>query len=194
MRGAIRIACLWPGLARLWYQGEPLSLAMAVGFALLLNIMLIASFLSPNPLPSGWNQMGWCSVVVFWVIGVWQATRMRVWELEKPVEHDQQALFIRAQTEYLRGHWVESQSLLKQLLRRNPQDVEAHLLLASVHRRAQRIDMSRRQLRRVGALEGAEKWRLETERENSALDELSRAATENSADELREPDEPSQVS
>jgi hypothetical protein len=170
------------------------ALAAAVSFAVLLNAMLVISFLSPYPLPSSWNQIGWCCVVVFWATGVGLAVRGRVWELQKPVEPDQEALFIRAQTEYLRGHWVESQSLLKQLLRRNPQDVEAHLLLASVHRRAQRIDMSRRQLRRIGALEGAEKWRLETERERAVLEGLSAATSQHPTDESREPDESSQVS
>ena len=194
MRGAIRITCLWPGLARLWFQGDALSLAVAIAFGFLLNAMLVVSFLSPHPLPGGWNRMGWCAVVVFWLVGVWQATRYRLREQGKPEEHDQQALFIRAQAEYLRGHWLESQSSLKQLLRRDPQDVEAHLLLASVHRRAQRIDLSRRQLQRLCRLEGAAKWRTETEQELAALDRMSALEAGQSADEPREPDQPSHVS
>ena len=194
MHGAIRITYLWPGLARLWFHGDALSLAVAVAFGFLLNAMLIVSFLSPHSLPGAWNQMGWCAVVVFWVIGVWRATRYGLLEQGKPGEHDQQALFIRAQTEYLRGHWSESQSSLKQLLRRDPQDVEAHLLLASVHRRARRIDLSRRQLRRMCRLEGAAKWRTETEQEQAALDRLAAVEASESADESREPDQASQVS
>ena len=194
MRAATRIACLWPGLARLWFRADPGALVAALGFALLLNFMLLSSFLGCCSLPAGWNQIGWCSVVVFWLVGVVQAVRARVWELEKPVERDQEALFIRAQTEYLRGHWVESQSLLKQLLRHNPQDVEAHLLLASVHRRARRWDMSHRQLRRIAALQGAEKWRFETEREQVVLQASLTATAPRLADDSREPDNPSQVS
>jgi hypothetical protein len=86
---------------------------------------------------------------------------------------NQQALFIRAQTEYLRGHWVEAQTLLEQLIRRDPEDVESHLLLASVYRRTQRIDLSRRQLREIQGFEGAARWRFEIGRELAAIDKPS---------------------
>ena len=91
-----------------------------------------------------------------------------------PLEgQNQQDLFIRAQSQYLRGHWVEAQMLLEQLIRRDPGDVEAHLLLASVYRRARRIDLSRRQLRQVQDCAGAAKWRFEIGRELAAVEKPS---------------------
>jgi cytochrome c-type biogenesis protein CcmH/NrfG len=81
----------------------------------------------------------------------------------------QQDLFIRAQAEYLRGHWVEAQALLEQQIRHNPQDVESHLLLSSVYRRSDRCALSRRELDGIWGYQGAEKWRFEIRRELTLL-------------------------
>jgi cytochrome c-type biogenesis protein CcmH/NrfG len=83
--------------------------------------------------------------------------------------HNQQDLFIRAQAEYLKGHWVEAQSLLEQLLRDDPEDVESHLLLASVFRRSRRIELARKQLHRLGGFPGRAKWQFEIQRELDLL-------------------------
>jgi hypothetical protein len=54
--------------------------------------------------------------------------------------------------------------------------------------------MSQRQLRRLAALEGAEKWRFETERERTVLQATAATPTRRAAEQSRDPDDPSQVS
>jgi tetratricopeptide (TPR) repeat protein len=167
------ITCLWPGLPRLWYLGDLSSLAVAVAFAALLNLVLWASFVRYDTVSAAWRLSAWVSLIVFWVYGLWQGGR-QTWAAAGDTDgQDDQDLFIRAQSQYLRGHWVEAQQLLEQLIRREPGDVEAQLLLASVYRRSHRIDLSRRQLRQVLDCPGAGKWRFEIGREIASLENSS---------------------
>lgn len=170
MRGVSRITYLWPGLSRLWHHGDLTALGTAIAFAVLLNLMLLASFILPEGTWNSWRGYGWAMLVAFWTFGVWQAARHQASSRDLPQVHNQQDLFIRAQAEYLRGRWVEAQSLLEQLIRHNPGDIESHLLLSSVFRRSRRIDLSRKQLRRLHEFEGAAQWRFEIERELAVLD------------------------
>ncbi len=147
-------------------------MGMAIAFAVLLNLVLLASFVRADGAWKSWCGYGWAILVAFWAFGVWQAVRCHVLASDLP-GHDQQDLFIQAQAEYLRGHWVEAQALLEQLIQRNLDDVEAHLLLSSVYRRSRRIDLARRQLGRLCELDGAARWRFEIERELVLLDAVS---------------------
>jgi hypothetical protein len=167
------ITCLWPGLPRLWYLGDLSSLLVAVTFAALLNLALWASFVRYDTVSSAWRIWAWVSLAGFWAFGLWQGGRQYATPDDDAASHNQQDLFIRAQSQYLRGHWAEAQMSLEQLIRRDPGDVEAQLLLASVFRRSRRIDLSRRQLRQVLDCPGAGKWRFEIGREFAAIEEPS---------------------
>ncbi len=164
-----RITCLWPGLRRLWYHADVSSLAVAATFAALLNVALWASFVRYDTVSTAWRTGAWLSLALFWLFGLWQGGREPSPAGGQPGEESQQDLFIRAQSQYLRGHWMEAQMLLEELTGRDPGDVEAHLLLASVYRRARRIDLSRRQLRKLQDHPGAAKWRFEIGRELATL-------------------------
>ncbi len=176
MRGVSRITYLWPGLSRLWHHGDLAALGTAMAFAVLLNLMLLASFVRPEGTWNAWYGYGWAMLVAFWAFGVWQAARHQASSRDLPQVHNQQDLFIRAQAEYLRGRWVEAQALLEQLIRHNPGDIESHLLLSSVFRRSRRIDLSRKQLRRLYEFEEAAQWRFEIERELAVLDQAAAAS------------------
>ena len=170
MRGASRITWLWPGLRRVWYDGDFSSLAVALAFAALLNLVVWASFVRGDAFSPAWRLAAWVSLAVFWVLGLGAGARPQSATGDGAQTPNHLDLFIRAQSQYLRGHWVEAQTLLEELIRRDPGDVEAHLLLASVHRRARRIDLSRRQLRQVQDCPGAAKWRFEIGRELAAVE------------------------
>ena len=176
MRDVSRIAHLWPGLSRLWHQGDARGLGAAVAFTVLLNLVLWASFLCSDAAGSAWRGMGWASVLVFWSVGLWRSVRRRASGSGSAAPPGQQDLFVRAQAEYLKGHWVEAQTLLEQLIRQDPGDLESHLLLASVFRRTCRIELARRQIRQLNDLDGAAKWGLETRRELALLEGASAAS------------------
>jgi hypothetical protein len=173
MRGVSKVMYLWPGLARLWYQGDFFALGMAIAFGVLLNLVVLTSLVRSVSPWNSWNGLGWISLVAFWTFGVWQASRHHASFRDPRQSQNHQDLFIRAQTEYLQGRWVEAQRLLEQLIRENPQDIESHLLLSSVFRRSRRTDLSRRHLRQLSDLPEATRWRFEIEREQVLLDQVS---------------------
>ena len=175
MHTASRITCLWPGLFRLWYQGDLSALAAAIAFAVLLNCGAARQFARSGTLPGSWIWGGWALVVAFWAMGVGRGLRQRSTSGDIARSQNQQDLFIRAQTEYLRGHWVEAQTLLEQLIRRHPGDVESRLLLSSVYRRTRRIDLADQELRRLQGIDGAAKWQFEIRRELATLEQASAA-------------------
>jgi cytochrome c-type biogenesis protein CcmH/NrfG len=81
-------------------------------------------------------------------------------------------LFVRAQTEYLKGHWFEAETLLGQLLEEQDSDVDAQLMLATLYRRTRRVEDGQSKLKVLERMDGAEKWALEMAREREMLDRL----------------------
>jgi hypothetical protein len=175
-----RITCLWPGLTRLWWRGEMTALAVAIGFACLLNGLLLASFWRPVWISAAWTWAGWLICLALWCTGVWAGGRPGGQAVAGRRTGSQQDLLNRAQTEYLRGSWSDAQALLELQIRRNPGDLESHLLLSSVFRRSGRFELSRRTLAHASRLEGAERWLLEMQREREVLDR-QQAAQQNAA-------------
>jgi len=90
-------------------------------------------------------------------------------------------LFIQAQSEYLRGHWEEATGLLVRQIRKNPRDVEARLLLATLFRHTREYEKAKVELANAQKFDEAIEWRIEIDREFELLDlveqfELAEAA------------------
>ena len=202
---------LWPGLPQVWWRGSPWALGVAVGFAVLLNLVIVASF--------GWTEWiqpqartaGWIVLAVMWVAGAvisWrrgdhraidhQQTNRSLGDHEKTPDREDDELFRQARDDYLRGNWYEAEEMLVRLLHRSPNDVDARLMLATLMRHTERYDDARGQLKQLQRLEAAGKWQLEIRREWEYLareqqaDDISSASpadTEPEAAEIPE-DEP----
>ncbi|MDX1945767.1 MAG: hypothetical protein SFU86_10255 [Pirellulaceae bacterium] len=178
MRRLIWITSLWPGLAPLWLRGQWSGLVVAVAFAASVNFALISTFVWPQWLsrelpPLATPVVAWVLVLGFWIVGL----RAGVRELSRPqpsAEPDPRldAWFREAQTEYLKGHWIEAETLLSRLLARQPADAEARLLLSSVWRRTKRIEPAKQGLLELKQTPARTKWWLEIETELAQLTEL----------------------
>ena len=168
MRAVSMATCLWPGLARLWYQGEWRSLVWAVLFAAVVNFLLVTTFLWPHWVPGILSWIGWPCVVVVWSVSVIQALRSRE-ELQRSVPRVDVGLFIQAQHEYLKGHWFEAEATLQRLLAQSHGDVPSLLLLATLYRRTKRFDEAAAQLLRLERLEHAYIWGCELEAERKLI-------------------------
>jgi hypothetical protein len=170
------ILSVWPGLARLWLRGQWSGLAVAIGFGSLLQLALLVTFVWPQLLsrdlpvwaaPTG----AWVLVVGLWIAGVRSALDLRR-QMAREAMGDPAAvepLLRQVQTEYLKGHWIEAESLLRQLLDQRPADVEAQLLLATLYRRTKRYDEARQQLDAMTKHAAAAKWIDEIDRELKLL-------------------------
>jgi tetratricopeptide (TPR) repeat protein len=158
---------LWPGLPPLWLRSSLFGLAVAVGWAALLNLAMISSVVWVEIL-SPWTRAGvWLVVVIGWI-----GSATRCWPMVRAVQGvggDQEGLFRRAQNEYLQGHWFEAEVALDRLLQHDPDDAEARLLLASLYRRSGRRDEALQALSRLARSDAADRWPLEIQRELALL-------------------------
>jgi hypothetical protein len=181
MRALTWTTCLWPGLPALWVRGQFGGLVAAVAFGSLLNGALLAT-LAPAVLPDAFTGtasrvVAWLLVLGFWMVGVWRA---RTQSSAGPTKVDPTCdrWFGEAQTEYLKGHWVEAEMLLTNLLARHPADVEARLLLASVQRRTKRMDEANQTLRELAALPAAGRWAREIQSELQKIADMKPGESE----------------
>ena len=188
MRALSWMTCLWPGLAALWLRGRWTGLLGAAVFAGALNFVLIATF-APEAwgLTSFWMRgAAWVLVLGFWVLGI----RRGLGELSRPrraaapVQPQLDEWFRQAQTEYLRGHWIEAETLLARLLVQQPDDAEARLLLASIQRRTGRLAASRKTLTEMSSDETATRWTWEIQAELARINASEEEQPESSGKSL----------
>ncbi|HTU24280.1 MAG TPA: hypothetical protein VMF30_02710, partial [Pirellulales bacterium] len=153
-------AYLWPGLPQLWFEGAWSGLALALGFGVLLNGLLLASLVWVELITSAVRLVAWVALAVIWAgsgLFVAWSGGLRDSAAARQARDD---LFRGALGEYLKGAWFEAETLLGELLAEDSRDVDARLMLASLLRHTRRPLEARRQLDELCRLEKAEKWRL----------------------------------
>lgn len=148
---------LWPGLPQLWHGGLWSGLALAAGFATLINWLLLASFvwvelLSPQQLRLAWLATGgvWIALVA---ASAWYGRGLAPRRAESS-----EAMFREAISEYLKGNWFEAERILGRRLHLQPRDVEARLMLATLLRHTERYAEALDQLSRLELQRDAGKW------------------------------------
>ncbi len=162
------MTCLWPGLPRLWWRGQGTGFCTAAVFAIWLNFSLAATFLLPDRFPTLVHVGSWAGLAIFWGVCVRRgAGRLSHFYCGDGQRND--ALFGRAQEEYLKGHWFEAESLLLRLVRDDPADVEGRLLLATLYRHTQRAALAQSQLDSIVRSPHAARWAWEIRSERAQL-------------------------
>jgi Flp pilus assembly protein TadD len=116
-------------------------------------------------------------VLWFWIVAARSAGRLLTEEAARrtPPDEDANRLLVQAQTEYLKGHLSQAESLLQELLASFPGDCEGRLLLATLCRRNGRLSDARKHLAELLELPQAHAWRMEIETEHR---ELTRSVSE----------------
>lgn len=161
---------LWPGLPQLWQQGRWSALGLAVGFGLLVNLALMASFVWVELLAPVWLRLLWLVIVGSWTAAA-AATAWYGWGVAPRKAQSAEAMFREALTEYLKENWFEAERTLLKLLEAHPGDVEARLLLATLLRHNQRYREALAHLARLDLLQDADRWALEISVEKQLLAE-----------------------
>lgn len=176
MKRAAWTVYLWPGLPQLWLDGAISGLLMALGCGALLNLLLLSSYVWSELLTPGQLRAGWGAAFAVWglaaALSLRGRRRRRNWETA-PAAVD---LFRAAISEYLRGHWYETEALLGRLITANAGDIEARLMWATLLRRTRRYAEAKTQLNLLERLEGAARWQEEIAREWQRLAEIQPAA------------------
>ena len=86
--------------------------------------------------------------------------------------------FGKAAEQYLKGNWFETECILAGLLRRDPRDVDAGLMLATLYRHTRRLDEAAERLDQLERLDEGVKWALEINRERRWLAEARQAPSD----------------
>jgi hypothetical protein len=143
-------------------------LALAAGFAVLFDLLVVASYVwvelfSPRELRLGWMAAGvvWGAAAIL-SLGFCDAS---------PTSTLAERWYREALREYLQGSWFEAEALLRRLLRSYPRDVEGRLLLATLLRRTKRPDEALDELDRLDRLRDAARWSREIADERQRIAE-----------------------
>ena len=160
---------VWPGLASLWIRGSWASLLWAVCAAGVLNLALLGSLVWRELLSVQLRTVLWGLVGLMWIGSALATLVLGALRGEGRRDPADDALFRQALDHYLRGSWFETERALGALLRKEPRDLEARLMLATLLRHAGRPDESAFQLDMLSTFEGAEAWRWEMDQERRLL-------------------------
>jgi len=184
MRWGPILMCCWPGLARLWTRGHASSLLVAFGFAIVLNLALISTFLWPTSLGETFPLVAWPTILLVWTVSAWVSYKSLPDVMAVGSQPRQNTveiadtLFNQAQREYLRGHLAETESLLKRSLETAPRDIESRLLLATMFRHQRRFDEAREELKTIRKFDESVNWDFEISRERQLLELIETADSE----------------
>ena len=109
-------------------------------------------------------------LVVLWLVLSGKSARLekqcRRMRLPPPSDKD---TLPDAQQHYLQGNWFEAECCLNMLLKKNPRDVEAMLMLATLYRHKERHDEAGNLLRELDRMEDAIRWKVEIRSEKRKL-------------------------
>lgn len=159
----------WPGYPGLVRYGRWAFLAVTLVFALALNLLLILNFFWTEYLTTPQRGVLLLAFLLLWgaLYGIAAQLARRV----DAVEHADTKSdgFREATLQYLRGNWFETQCCLNMLLRKNPRDVEALLMLATLFRHTRRPEDAWAVHKKLDMLEDAAAWQYEIAREKHLL-------------------------
>ena len=161
--------CLWPGLPQLWTYGSWAGMVLAIGTAVVLDLLLLVSFGWSELVGQGLRNTLWTTFGVFWVVGAFWSIRQCGRQAAAANPDPQRDVFAEALDHYLKGDYYQAEHLLEGLLRQNLRDLDARLMLATLLRHTQRFDEAKRQLDTLARFEGAGKWQWEIQRERDLL-------------------------
>lgn len=180
------LTCLWPGLSELWYRGRPSGLPAALAFAAALNFLLVARFLYPEWLTPLLVKIACWTAALVWAVSVARAVRELQAIVDPRAASDRADRFGEAHAQYLRGHWIDAESLLTECLDVESRDPPALLLLAGIYRHTGRPEAAAAALDQLDRMEAAQGWWLERRAERARLARSLGVAAEQSRDDEKD--------
>lgn len=148
---------------------------------MLLNDLLAASLVWTEWLPTDVLAIGWLTATVVWTGAAWASWRMQEMRDEADGSAEASArdkLFCEAQTQYLQGNWIETETALKKLLKNDRRDVEARLMFSTLWRHTKCCEESLREVEFLVRTEEASGWAQELQQLRTKLVEWDDRAAE----------------
>ncbi|MBP3558837.1 MAG: tetratricopeptide repeat protein [Thermoguttaceae bacterium] len=192
MRVVFSSLSLWPGFVGVVRRGLWDQLALALLFGVFAQATLFVNFFWRDYLGGYLRASTGVVFLIAWIfLGAVANGRLKRYEKSLLYDADGE-LFLEAQTRYLRGEWFEAECALKSVLKKNPQDAEALLLLATLCRHTRRFSEARQTLAALEKLEAADYWRYEIGLEKEAIRTDLRALREERLAERKQAEEETQ--
>jgi len=160
---------MYPGYSGIIQYGHRSFLAMALGFAMLLNAFLIVNFYWTAWITTEQRNMlllalfgAWCALMI--TAAYW---KYRLDAAAKPEQNDE--TFRQTVCHYLRGDWFAAEAQILPHLKKYPKDIDMLLLQATMYRHAQRYEEALLVLDRLQLLQDSRYWQAEIEHERSMI-------------------------
>jgi len=164
------VLCLWPGSGGILRQGRWSFLAIAVVYGFALCGVVAVNFYWSELLTGKLRLGTYAMLGLLWLVLNSKSARLEkrcnTLRLPPPPEKD---TLPDAQQHYLQGNWFEAECCLTMVLRKNPRDIEALLMLATLYRHKKRYDEAGSLLRELERLEDAIPWKFEIRSEKRKL-------------------------
>ena len=164
---------LWPGSTGALRHGLWKHLGVAVFFGIICQLAIFLNFYWIDFLSSFARFCVVGGVVTSWLfLSAAASSDLKRYEKMLDVDSSGEA-FLEAQTQYLCGNWFETECCLKNLLKKNPYDVEAILLKATLYRHLRRFAEARKTLAELEKIDASLYWReeIDLEKRNIVEDE-----------------------
>jgi len=162
---------MYPGYAGMVRYGHRFFLAIALGFALLMDMFLIANYYWTELITKSQRNVFLVVLLAAWIVLMLVAAfwKHRLDAAVKPEQADETLL--QTIGHYLRGDWFAAESLMLSYLEKYPKDIEMLLLQATMYRRTERYEEALLVLNRLQLLESSRYWHVEIEAERKMMDE-----------------------
>ncbi len=177
------ILLAWPGLAHLWVRGSWAGLALSLGFTALLALLGVSRLVWTEWLPPEIQMFLAAALAAIWLAAAAVTLQTDLLSAGPEPRHGEPVgdrrpgggpdLFRSAQAQYLQGDWLAAEQTLRQILTRQPRDVEARLLLATLLRHTSRLEEAAQHLVCLERMEQAERWSFEIAGERLRLADQS---------------------
>ncbi|KAA5547132.1 tetratricopeptide repeat protein [Roseiconus nitratireducens] len=163
------LTCLWPGLSELWWLGRLSALPLAIGFAIVLNSLLVLRFLYPTWLDPLLVRLACYLVFISWICWTIKSAKELPKLLQPRLLSETPDRFPDAHQAYLQADWPAAEKLLLGVLAIEPRDPPALLLLSGVYRHTGRPESAAALIDQMRLLEIADPWRIEIEAEMARI-------------------------
>jgi hypothetical protein len=152
------LTLLWPGMPWLWLRGSAAGLVLALAFAVVLDLAIVATWIYSEFFNLQVSLGLWGAAAAVWIV----ATVSAVSAFPPPIPTTRDAatdkLFVAARDAYLTRDWLTAETKLRSLLVVAPTDGEAQLLLATLLRRVGRLKESREALEKLSRSDSGGPW------------------------------------
>lgn len=188
MVAAVRyLTLLWPGMPWAWLRGSAAGLVLALAFAVVLDLAIVATWIYSDFFGIPVSLGLWAAVAAVWIVATVSAVTAFPPPIRTTRDTATDALFVAARDAYLTRDWLTAETKLRSLLVVAPTDGEAQLLLATLLRRVGRLKESRGALEKLSRSDSGGPWlsaiARELERVAAAAKKPSAPATTGSEDD-----------